>query len=430
MSRFHPVDRQTGYLLPPSVDDWLPEGHLARFIVEVIDGLNLSALEKAYAGRGSTAYHPSVLLGLLVYGYANGVFSSRKIERASYRRRFIDELAGLFVQVLEMAREMKLLKLGTISLDGTRIKANASRHSALSHGHIEQLEVQLTAEVKSLLAQAEQADQSAVPDGMDLPAEIARRQARLDAMAAAKAKIDARAKVRFEKEQAEFEARVARREQKARESGKPPGGKPPKPPVAGPKAQDQINLTDEASRIMPVAGGGFDQAYNAQAAVDTASLLVVAPAVTQAANDKEQVVPMLAQLAALPDALGQVEQLLADTGFYSAKNVQACQAQGIDPFIAVKRDEHHPAPHERFTEPAALPADATPAQAMAHKLKTQSGRALYALRKQTVEPVFGIIKSVMGFRQFSLRGLKQVAGEWTLVCLAWNLKRMAVLRLQ
>ena len=181
---------------------------------------------------------------------------------------------------------------------------------------------------------------------------------------------------------------------------------------------------------MPVAGGGFDQAYNAQAAVDTASLLVVAPAVTQAANDKEQVVPMLAQLAALPDALGQVEQLLADTGFYSAKNVQACQAQGIDPFIAVKRDEHHPAPHERFTEPAALPADATPAQAMAHKLKTQSGRALYALRKQTVEPVFGIIKSVMGFRQFSLRGLKQVAGEWTLVCLAWNLKRMAVLRLQ
>lgn len=452
MSRFHPVDRQTGYLLPPSVDDWLPEGHLARFIVEVIDGLNLSALEKAYAGRGSTAYHPSVLLGLLVYGYANGVFSSRKIERASYdsiafrfiaagthpdhdtlasfRRRFLDELAGLFVQVLEMAREMKLLKLGTICLDGTRIKANASRHSALSHGHIEQLEVQLTAEVKSLLAQAEQADQSAVPDGMDLPAEIARRQARLDAMAAAKAKIDARAKVRFEKEQAEFEARVARREQKARESGKPPGGKPPKPPVAGPKAQDQINLTDEASRIMPVAGGGFDQAYNAQAAVDTASLLVVAPAVTQAANDKEQVVPMLAQLAALPDALGQVEQLLADTGFYSAKNVQACQAQGIDPFIAVKRDEHHPAPHERFTEPAALPADATPAQAMAHKLKTQSGRALYALRKQTVEPVFGIIKSVMGFRQFSLRGLKQVAGEWTLVCLAWNLKRMAVLRPQ
>ncbi len=184
-----------------------------------------------------------------------------------------------------------------------------------------------------------------------------------------------------------------------------------------------------ASRILPAAGGGFDQAYNAQAAVDTGSLLVVAPAVTQAANDKAQVVPMLAQLAARLDSLGQVEQLLADTGFYSAKNVQACQAQGIDPFIAVKRDEHHPAPQERLTEPAALPAEATPAQRMGHKLITKAGRALYALRKPTVEPVFGIIKSVLGFRQFSLRGLKNVTGEWILVCLAWNLKRMAVLRL-
>ena len=452
MSRFHPVDRQTGYLLPPSVDEWLPEDHLARFIVEVIDGLDVSALEKAYAGRGSAAYHPSVLLALLVYGYANGVFSSRKIERATYdsvafrfiaagahpdhdtlasfRRRFLDELAGLFVQVLEMAREMKLLKLGTISLDGTKVKANASRHSALSHGHIEQLEIQLKAEVESLLAVAEQADQSAVLDGMNLPEEIARRQARLEAMAAAKVKIEARAKVRFEKEQAEYEAKLARREQKAKESGRKPGGKPPKPPGAGPRAQAQLNLTDGESRIMPVAGDDFEQAYNAQAAVDTASMLVVAPAVTQACNDKEQVVPMLEQLAALPETLGQVKQLLADTGFYSAKNVGACEANGIDPFIAVKRDEHHPAPLERFAEPAALPANATPAQAMAHKLKTKAGRALYALRKQTVEPVFGIIKSVLGFRQFSLRGLKKVTGEWTLVCLAWNLKRMAVLRPQ
>ena len=451
MSRFHPVDRQSGYLLPPSVDEWLPEDHLARFIVEVLDGLDISALEKAYAGRGSAAYHPSVLLALLVYGYANGVFSSRKIERATYdsvafrfiaagthpdhdtlatfRRRFLDELAGLFVQVLEMAREMKLLKLGTISLDGTKIKANASRHSALSHGHIEQLEIQLKAEVESLLAQAEQADQSAVPDGMNLPAEIARRQTRLDAMATAKAKIEARAKVRFEKEQAEYESKLARREQKARESGRAPGGKPPKPPVAGPKAQDQLNLTDEESRIMPVADGGFEQAYNAQAAVDTGRMLVVSLNVTQACNDKEQVLPMLDQLAALPASLGQPKELVADTGFYSARNVQACEAHGIDPFIAVKRDAHHPAPAERFTEPTALPVDATPVQTMAHKLKTKAGRALYALRKQTVEPVFGIIKSVLGFRQFSLRGLKKVTGEWTLVCLAWNLKRMAVLRL-
>ena len=452
MSRFHPVDRQTGYLLPPSVDEWLPENHLARFIVEVVDGLDVSALEKAYAGRGSTAYHPSVLLSLLVYGYANGVFSSRKIERATYdsvafrfiaagthpdhdtlatfRRRFLDELAGLFVQVLEMAREMKLLKLGTISLDGTKVKANASRHSALSHGHIEQLEIRLKAEVASLLALAEQADQSAVPDGMNLPAEIARRQARLDAMAAAKVKIEARAKVRFEKEQAEYESKLARREAKSKESGKKPGGKPPKPPTAGPKAQDQLNLTDKDSRIMPVSGGGVEQAYNAQAAVDTTSMLIVAPAVTQACNDKEQVLPMLEQLAALPESLGQAKHLLADTGFYSAKNANACEAHGIEPFIAVSREQHHLAPQERFIEPAALPADATPAQAMARKLKTKAGRALYALRKQTVEPVFGIIKSVLGFRQFSLRGLKKVTGEWTLVCLAWNLKRMAILRPQ
>ena len=181
---------------------------------------------------------------------------------------------------------------------------------------------------------------------------------------------------------------------------------------------------------MPVAGGGFEQGYNAQAAVDTRSMLVISTTVTQACNDKEQVLPMLEQLAALPAALGQAKELLADTGFHSAKNVAACEVQGIAPFIAVKRDKHHPAPQERFTEPAALPADATPAQTMAHKLKTKAGRARYALRKQTVEPVFGIIKSVMGFRQFSLRGLKNVTGEWTLVCLAWNLKRIAVLRPQ
>ncbi len=370
--------------------------------------VSISVLWRKPTLAGAARRPPSVLLSLLVYGYANGVFSSRKIERATYdsvafrfiaagthpdhdtlatfRRRFLDELAGLFVQVLEMAREMKLLKLGTVSLDGTKIKANASRHSALSHGHIEQLEIQLKAEVESLLAMAEQADQSAVPDGMSLPEEISRRQVRLDAMAAAKAKIEARAKVRFEKEQADCEAKLARREQKAKESGKKPGGKPPKPPTAGPKAQDQLNLTDEESRIMPVSGGGFVQAYNAQAAVDT--------------------------------------------GYHSAKNTGACEAKGIEPFIAVKREEHHPAPQDRFTEPAALPADAMPAQAMTHKLKTKAGRALYALRKQTVEPVFGIIKSVLGFRQFSLRGLKKAAGEWTLVCLAWNLKRLAVLRPQ
>lgn len=450
MSHFHPVDRQTGYLLPPSIDEWLPEDHLARFIVEVVDKLDIRALETAYAGRGSKAYHPAMLLSLLVYGYATGVFSSRKIERAThdsvafrfiaagahpdhdtlatFRRRFLDELAGLFVQVLQMAQEMKLLRLGTVSLDGTKLKANASRHSALSHGHIEQLEIQLKAEVETLLAMAEQADQSSVPDGMSLPEEIKRRQERLAAMAEAKAKIEARAKARFEKEDAEYKAKLAQREAKERETGRKPGGKPPSPPVAEPRAQDQLNLTDEESRIMPARGGVFEQAWNGQAGVDTQSMLVVAQWITQDCNDKAQIEPLLEKLDALPDTLGKAEALLADTGYYSGKNIGRCEAHGIDPYIAVKRDGHHPSPEERFTEPKALPENATPAQAMGHKLKTKAGRALYALRKQTVEPVFGIIKSVMGFRQFSLRGLKKVSGEWTLVCLAWNLKRMAVLR--
>ncbi len=452
MSNFRPVDRHTAYLLPPSVDEWLPEDHLARFIVEVVDGLDLRAMAAAYGGRGSAAYHPSLLLSLLIYGYATGVFSSRKIERATYdsvafrfiaagahpdhdtlaafRRRFLDELAGVFVQVLEIAQEMRLLKMGTISLDGTKVHANASRHSALSHGHIEQLEAKLKAEVQELLALAEQADQSNVPEGMSLPEEIQRREVRLAAMAEAKAKIEERAQARFEREQAEYRAKLAAREDKQKRTGKKPSGKPPKPPTPGPKAEDQVNLTDEESRIMPVAGGGVEQAYNAQAAVDTDSMLVVVPAVTQAPNDKEQVKPMLAKLAELPASLGKVQRLLTDSGFASAANIEASEAAGIEPFMAIKREGHHVNWRERFGEPEALPAGATTNERMAHKLRTRAGRATYSLRKQTVEPVFGIIKSVLGFRQFLLRGLDKVTGEWSLVCLAWNLKRMAALRPQ
>ena len=306
--------------------------------------------------------------------------------------------------MLELAQEMKLLKLGTISLDGTKVHANASRHSALSHGHIEKLEAHLKAEVQELLALAEQADRADVPDGVSLPAEIKRREERLVAMAEAKAKIAARAKERFEHEQAAYEAKVAQRDAKTKENGKKPGGKPPKPPLAGVQSTDQINLTDEESRIMPVSGGGFEQAYNAQAAVDAGSLLVVAEAVTHATNDKEQVVPMLGQLAALPQSLGKVDRLLADSGFYSGKNVVACEEAGIEALIAVARDEHHAGWRDRFTEPAPLSETATAAERMAHRLKTKPGRAAYALRKQTVEPVFGIIKSVLGFRQFCCAG--------------------------
>lgn len=449
---FHPIDRDTDYLLPPSVQEWLPESHLARYVVEVVEGLDLSALERAYAGRGSDAYHPATLLSLLIYGYATGTFSSRKIERATYdslafryiacnrhpdhdtlatfRKRFGQEFSNAFVQVLQVARENRLSKFGTVSLDGSKIHANASRHSALSYGHIEKIEAQLKEEVQEMLALAEAADQSSVPDGVSLPDEIKRREDRLAAIAEAKAKIEARAKERYEREQAEYEAKLAARAAKEAETGKKTKGREPKAPDPTPRAEDQVNLTDEQSRIMKVAGDGFEQCYNAQATVDTESMLVLVPHVTNAANDKEQVAPMVEKTQALPEGLNQPETLLIDSGYYSEKNVEACVDAGITPLIAVGRDGHHPAWRDRFTEPAPLEADATPVERMKHTLKTKEGRALYALRKQTVEPVFGIIKSVMGFRQFLLRGLENVQTEWTLVCMAWNLKRMAVLRPQ
>jgi transposase len=312
MSRFVAVDRDTAYLLPPSVNEWLPANHLARFVVEVIEQLDLSALTRQYVGRGSAAHHPAVLLGLLVYGYASGVHSSRKIERATYdsvafrfvaanthpdhdtlatfRRRFLKEIESLFVQVLVLAREMKLLKLGHIALDGTKIEANASKHKALSWAHANKIEVQLRQEVQTLLALAERSDIQAVPDGMDVPAEIARREDRLGALAQAKAKIEQRAAERHQREQQEYEAKVAQRQAK-RQAGKKPRGKDPEPPQAGPKDSDQVNLTDEESRIMPVSGGGFEQSYNAQAGVDTETMLVVTAHVSQACNDKREVQP-------------------------------------------------------------------------------------------------------------------------------------------
>jgi hypothetical protein len=329
-----------------------------------------------------------------------------------------------------VARENQLSRFGTVSLDGTKIHANASRHSALSYGHAEKIEAQLKAEVQELMQLAEAADQSSLPDGVQLPDEIKRREDRLAAITAAKAKIEARAKERHAREQAEYQAKLTKRQAKQTASGKKPGGKPPQPPAPGPRADDQVNLTDEDSRIMKVAGGGFEQSYNAQAVVDTESMLILATHVTQATNDKAQIEPMVAMIQALPEGLNQPETWLADSGYYSEHNVTACVAAKIEPMIAVKRDAHHGHWRERFSAPESLAEGASAVAAMKHRLKTRAGRALYALRKQTVEPVFGIIKSVMGFRQFLLRGLANVTHEWALVCLAWNLKRMAVLRAQ
>jgi hypothetical protein len=385
----------------------------------------------------------------MIYGYATGVFSSRKLERATYdsvafrfiaanehpdhdtiaafRRRFLPQIETLFVQVLMLAREIGVLKLGTVALDGTKIHANASRHRALSYEHAGRIEAQLTAEVADLMAKAEAADQADVPDGMSIPEELARREQRLAAIARAKATIVARAKERHAREQAEHDAKMAERAAKTAASGKKPGGRVPQPPVEGPLPADQVNLTDEQSRIMPVAGGGFEQCYNAQAVVAAGSLLVIAADVVQAPNDKQQLEPMLDRITDLPDALGEVGELLADNGYFSEANVNACAANGIDPVIAMGRDAHHPSLEERFAEPPPPPQNPTPLEAMGHRLRTPEGKKRYALRKQTPEPVFGIIKSVLGFRQFLLRGLDNVRGEWKLVTMAWNVKRMFTL---
>lgn len=444
MSNFRPINRDTGFLLPPSVDEWLPQRHLARFVVEVIDRLDLSELEKSYRGSGSASYHPAMLLGLLIYGYATRVFSSRALERATYdsvaarfiagndhpdhdtiaafRKRFIGHIEPLFVEVLKLARAMGMLKLGTVALDGTKVHANASRHSALSHGHARKIEKKLKREVRELLALAERADAADIPDGMSIPEELERREARLAAIAEAKAKIEARVS---EGEQAEYQAKLAAREEKERRTGKKPGGRPPAPPSGTVDAKEQINLTDEDSRIMPVPGGGFDQSYNAQAVVAADSLLIVAPAVTQAANDKEQLIPMIEKLKGLRKGLGCTKRLLADSGYLSEKNVESCAAAGIEPLIALKRQRHHPTWRQRFAHtPTPPPDSATAMEKMRQRLQTPRGRKLYALRKQTPEPVFGIIKSTMGFRQFLLRGLENVKGEWSLVTMSWNLRRM------
>ena len=449
--RFLEVDRETLYLLPPSVQDWLPEGHLARFVVEIVEQLDLRSLKASYAGRGSQPYNPAMLLALLFYGYSTGVFSSRKLERSTYdsvafrfiaanrhpdhdtiatfRKRFLKELSGLFVQILMIARQMNMLKLGSVSLDGSKVKANASKHKALSYEYACKLEVQLKSEVVDLLKKAESADKADIPDGMNVPEEIQRRKQRLPGIAAAKAEIERRAAERHTREQAAYEEKVAARAKKAEETGKKPKGKQPKPPTVGPAPKDQVNLTDEESRIMPVSGGGFEQTYNAQAAVDTKSKLIVAAHITQQSNDKLELEQTLKNLSALPKQLGTVTELLADSGYFSETNVNACVGEDITPYIAVDRQSHNRSPWERFKEPPPLPNDADSVTTMKHRLKTKAGKAVYALRKVTSEPVFGIIKAVMGFRGFMLRGKESVSGEWDLACMAYNIKRMHSLKM-
>jgi len=446
---FFECDRKTSFLFPPSIEDWLPQGHLARFVVEIVEQLDLRSFTESYAGRGSQPHNPSMLVALLFYGYAVGIFSSRKLERSTYdsvafryiaanqhpdhdtianfRKRFLKELSQLFVQILLVAHQMGVLKLGAVSLDGSKVKANASKHKALSYEYASKLETQIKAEVEQLLQKAEAADVVDIPDGLDIPAELERREERLAAIQAAKAEIERRAAERYEVEKAAYEKKIAQREQKEQETGKKPRGKQPRPPTPGPLGKDQVNLTDRDSRIMPTSGGGFEQAFNVQAGVDTAAKMIVSAHVTQEPNDKQQLMPVLEDLRGLPEELGSVTDLIADNGYFSEANVKACEKQGITPYIAADREPHNQALEDRFREPAALPEDADSVTRMKHRLKTLAGKATYALRKVTSEPVYGIIKAVMGFRSFHLRGYESAQGEWNLVCMAWNIKRLHAL---
>jgi transposase len=428
--------------------DCLPPEHLARFVVDTIAHLDLSALYARYAVRGGQPYAPEILLALLFYGYATGVFSSRKIERATYetipfrfiagnlhpdhdtlatfRKTFLPELKDLFVQVLLLAQVAGVLKLGNISLDGTKIHADAKKSKAVSYKHLLALEAHLRAEVDELFALSERIDQGEMPDGLVVSDEIALRQARLAHLAQAKAVLQARAKERDALEQAEYDAKLHERAEKARQTGRTPRGRAPKPPSPGPRDKDQYNFTDPESRIMKHSSTeGFEQDYNAQIALDQASLLIVGVSLSNQPTDQHQVEPTLDAIA--PD-LGAPKAAALDAGYFSEANIAMFERRGIDPYIATGRDPHHPSWWERFAELGAPPAeDASPKVKMAYKLKTALGKAIYCLRKCTVEPVIGIIKEVLGFRQFSLRGEQAAAGEWDLVCLAFNLKRLHTL---
>ena len=447
-TNFRLVDRDTAYLLPPSVDEWLPNNHLARFVVEIVDELDVSSLEGAYTGSGSDAYHPRMMLALLFYCYATGMFSSRKMEAATYesvpvrfvaanqhpdhdtictfRRRFLEPLSDLFVQILEIAHQMGLVEVGDVAIDGSKAKANASKHKAMSWERACQLEEQLSDEVAEMMAQAEQADNESI-DTDSLPEEIARRTDRLDKIRAAKAMIEERAEERYQAEKAAYEQKMADRKAKEERTGKKTPGRPPSPPEPGPSDSDQVNFTDAESRIMLTSSNGWQQAYNVQHSVDMDSYIILGGHVTQATNDKQQLKPALDEVEGLPDELGTIKRLAADSGYFSQANVEDVTDRQATPYIATGRQNHHPDWTKWLAKADPSPDDSTPVEAMQWRLSTQEGRDFYAKRKSTVEPIFGIIKHVMGFRQFLLRGLKMVRGEWKLLQCAYNLKRMHVL---
>lgn len=420
------------FLLPPSLRDWLPEKHLVYFVSDVIDNLDLSAMEAVYGDeqRGQPPYDPRMMTKLLIYGYCIGLFSSRRIQQrlqediafrvlaagnapnfrtlSDFRKIHLATLGGLFEQVLRIALEVGAMKLGRVALDGTKVKANASKHKAMSYDRMKEKERQIRAEVQELLAQAEAADAAedeqygADQCGDELPEELQRRESRLQKIRQAKRALEERAR-----QKAEAEGKSTEEVKQAQ-----------------PAAKDQYNFTDPESRIM-MGSDGFVQGYNAQAAVEPALQLIVGQSVTPATNDKEQVVPMV---EAIEQQSGQrPTELVADSGYCSEKNLEHLETAGesgqpVNAYVATGKQKH--GEHRRPCPRGPLPKNATRVERMKRKLQTKAGRAVYAARKTIVEPVFGQIKQARGFRQFLLRGLEKVRGEWALVCLTHNILKL------
>ena len=442
-------------LFPPSLHDWLPDGHLARFVVDVVSALDLDAIYASYRekdGRGQSAYAPEMMVRLLLYGYATGVYSSRKIETRTYedvafrylagdqhpdhatlaefRKRHLTALASLFTQALLLCAKAGLVKLGHVAIDGSKIKANASKHKAMSYKRMTETEARLEQEIKELLRQAEETDAAEDAQygkkrrGDELPDDLSRRESRLQKIREARKALEDEAREKAEHERAETQKKLAERDEQAQRTGKKKRGRKPEPPdpdKARPADNSQRNFTDPESRIMPDGAhkGSFVQAYNAQIAVDSASQVIVAAEVTQSSTDSKQLLPMLAQIAM--NLRQKPEKASADAGYFSEANVTDAAVTGIDLYIATGRDKHGD-PTETTTGDA--PACATPRQQMRHKLRTEAGRAVYKMRKAIVEPVFGQIKERRGFRRFSLRGKQNVGSEWRLVCAVSNLLKL------
>ena len=452
---FLPYSIDQRLLLPPDLREWLPEGHLALFISDVVDMLDVSPIMRACEkadDRGRAGYHPVMMVKLLVYAYCVGKPSSRKIERAThedvafrvlagdqhpdhdsvadFRKRHLAALGGLFVQVLKLCKRAGLVKLGHIAIDGTKIQANASKHKAMSYGRMGEAERRITEEVQRLLKEAERVDAQEDAEhgkgkhGDELPQELARRESRLKKIREAKAALEAEAKERAEAEAAEAQAKLEERARKEAETGKKVGGKAPEvhdPAEAKPEESAQRNFTDPESRIMPDGAnkGSFVQGYNAQIAVDDEAQIIVAYDVTQQTNDKKQLVPMAAHIVA---ALGQMAEVTsADAGYFSEVAVEDRSLASTLLLVPPNRQKHGTTP----TQPIASPGpEASATERMRHRLDTAKGRALYRMRKAIVEPVFGQIKDARGFRRFLLRGLESVRAEFAFIALTHNLLKL------